>query len=151
MLWKIKIDIWRANSCYAIYSFVICYSDMLENSFPPGPFVIPMSSDGCPGEKNMWHSSYINITTRIQFSQRSKFIPFCGKVFRDVSFTAHTIDTLRSSTPNLLRIFDKYILQWNFCYKRSENRSNFLSRWPRGNYSVYSTAGVCPIGKFLLN
>jgi hypothetical protein len=119
----------------------------VESLFPPGPFVIPMSSDGCPGDRDDgWHASYINMTASISFDQLDKYTPSCGKGFSDLLSSGDTAEKARNTSSNLLSIFDRSTLSWNFCYKTIRNENDSRSSWPPGNYSVYGTEYGCPSG-----
>lgn len=108
-----------------------------------------MSSDGCPGEREHgWYTGYINFTTTIPFQELEKYLPFCGKGFNDSSFIALSGEESRNWKSGLLRILDKYTLKLNFCYKSRDDVTKSRTSWPKGNYSVYSTADGCPSGTY---
>jgi hypothetical protein len=112
--------------------------------WPPGPYVLPMTSHGCPESSIYgWQEGYIDITWQ---SPQYAHVRISGNeekvinVSKEKFFETSDRHMLVSPSPNGLK--------FSFCYKVRSNVSVDTGSWPSLDFSIYGTDNGCPEGNF---
>ena len=124
------------------------------SEWPPGPFAIPRSKEGCPESAAFgWRQGYVKFTTTLPLTlvanKTSMNILYNGMdntiwKYQEMLDTKQPDDFFANY---LLGPFGEFSFQINFCFKQMDHPLNAKTGgWPSGDYSVYGMAMQCPQG-----
>ena len=111
-------------------------SDWAWRQWPDGDYAIPMSVYGCSDQElNNWQHSQNHAVHYVKYAW---------------GVNSKDIVTLKDDVLNLGPIgLNSNTFQVNYCVKHSTSNGQRMRdvEWPRGNYAIFPTNYVCPIGK----